>query len=231
MSESVGVQVGSYRLKRSRRRTLAISVLPDGQVEVTAPMKADRAAIEARILRRAAWIARQQRAFAALRATRPGKRHRSGATHRYLGRQYRLRIRKGPARDVTLRGGFLHVTTPAPEDRVIQRLLSSWLRKRAVLHFGQRLSRWKPWCLRAGLPEPRLVVRAMSKRWGSSHADGRIVLNPELLHAAGPCIDYVIAHEVCHLRHPRHDRAFYAQLGRMCPRWRLLKQRLEASET
>lgn len=55
-------------------------------------------------------------------------------------------------------------------------------------------------------------------------------LNPELVRAPAPCIDYVIVHEVCHIKHPRHDREFYAELEKLSPGWRSIKQRLETSE-
>ena len=70
----------------------------------------------------------------------------------------------------------------------------------------------------------------MPKRWGSAHRNGRISLNPELVRAPSSCIDYVIAHEICHIKHPQHDKEFYAQLEKLCPRWRAIKQRLETSD-
>jgi predicted metal-dependent hydrolase len=67
----------------------------------------------------------------------------------------------------------------------------------------------------------------MPKRWGSAHPDGRVYLNPDLVKAPPLCIDYVIAHEVCHLKHPQHDRAFFHLLDQVCPDWRRIKTRLE----
>ena len=67
----------------------------------------------------------------------------------------------------------------------------------------------------------------MPKRWGSSHRDGRIYLNPELVNAPAICIDYVIAHEICHLKHPQHDRAFFKLLDQIVPNWQPIKARLE----
>jgi predicted metal-dependent hydrolase len=69
----------------------------------------------------------------------------------------------------------------------------------------------------------------MPKRWGSSHRDGRIYLNPELVKAPAICVDYVIAHEICHLKHPQHDRAFFRLLGEVFPNWQAVKARLERS--
>ncbi|MFA5043691.1 MAG: YgjP-like metallopeptidase domain-containing protein, partial [Kiritimatiellia bacterium] len=110
-------------------------------------------------------------------------------------------------------------------------LLSGWMRERAKEQFERRLEKWRAWCVERGLPEPKLHLLDMPKRWGSTHSNGRIFLNPELVRAPAPCIDYVIMHEVCHIKHPRHDRGFYAELEKLCPRWRAIKQRLETSES
>ena len=109
-------------------------------------------------------------------------------------------------------------------------MLNDWMRERARDQFQRRLSVWRRWCAQLGLPEPKLGLRTMPKRWGSANPNGRIFLNPDLVRAPSPCIDYVIAHEICHIKHPRHDKCFYAELEKLCPKWRNHKQRLESVE-
>ena len=70
----------------------------------------------------------------------------------------------------------------------------------------------------------------MPKRWGSCTPTGEVILNPELVKAASPCIEYVIVHELCHLRHPNHNRAFFQMLDAVLPDWRKRKDRLERTE-
>lgn len=74
---------------------------------------------------------------------------------------------------------------------------------------------------------PEKEVRAMEKRWGSCTPSRRVLLNPELIHAAPYSIDYVVVHELCHLKHPYHSDAFYDLLERVLPDWRRRKERLE----
>lgn len=222
--------VGSCRLKRSDRSTLAISVLPDGTVELAAPRKAIVADIVSKVEKKARWIVRQRRAFKEMNGARPAVRFRSGATHRYLGRQYRLKVRAGKEASVKLRGAFFHITTSDRSEESVKQLLSEWMREHAKEQFAKRLKPWIEWCVNRRLPEPQLHLRAMPKRWGSSHRDGRIFLNPELVRAPSPCIDYVIAHEVCHLKHPSHDKAFYRLLSEQMPNWQAVKMRLEQVE-
>lgn len=222
--------VGPIRLRRSNRGTLAISVHPNGSVELIAPMLAASDAIQAKVAKRAPWIRKQRRSFAGMNAKRTPRRYVSGATHRYLGRQYRIKVLKGPNAGVKLAGGYFHVIAPKTSEAEVEALLVDWMRERAVEQFNRRLARWRAWCARHCLPEPRFTLRSMQKRWGSAHKDGRISLNPELIRAPSVCVDYVIAHEICHLKHPNHGTAFFRLLDQLVPDWRKVKARLEHAE-
>ena len=226
----VSTLLGPATLRRSKRKTLAISVHPDGSLDLTAPMGARVGEILAKVSKRAAWIRRQRREFAVMNARESHRRYCSGATHRYLGRQYRLKVTRGSSAEVTLRGAFLHVITRNGTEAEVEEQLTVWMRKRAQQQFQRRLKQWSEWCRRYRLAVPRIQVRKMAKRWGSAQRDGRIWFNPELVRAPAICIDYVVAHEVCHLRHPNHGRAFFQQLEQMFPGWREAKRRLEAAE-
>jgi predicted metal-dependent hydrolase len=122
------------------------------------------------------------------------------------------------------------VVTETKTKEAVRHLLESWFRVKARENFIMRLKKWGEWCIRRKLPEPTLHLRTMPKRWGSSHSDGRIYLNPELIHAPSICVDYVIAHEVCHLKHPNHDRAFFRLLDSVFPQRERVKQQLEESK-
>lgn len=225
--EIIVTAAGPAQLKRSRRKTLAISVLPDGTLELVAPEHALLESLLPRVEKRLAWIKTQRRAFREMNATRPALRYVNGATHRYLGRQYRLKIHPGEAVNVTLQGAYFHITTPTLEEELIKQALDEWYRKRAKEQFTNRLHLWTDWCRHRKLPDPKLRLRRMSKRWGSALPDGTICLNPELILAPSACVDYVIAHEICHLKHPDHGRRFWSLLAQQVPDWRQLKQRLE----
>lgn len=228
--EVLDTAVGPARLRRSNRKTLAISVHPDGTVELTAPQRAEVGAILAKVAKRAAWIRRQQRAFTIMNAKRAPLRYSGGATHRYLGRQYRLKVTKGKPPGVKLSGGYFWVTVEDRSEAEVEKLVTSWLRERASEQFARRLEKWRTWCQHHRLPSPRLVLRTMPKRWGSAQKNGRIALNPTLVRAPSACIDYVIAHEICHLKHPDHGPDFLRQLGKLLPDWPNRKRRLEQAE-
>lgn len=216
-----------FRLKRTRRRTLAITVKPDASVAVTAPRGVGVEAVKERVRKRAMWIRRQQEYFCRFLPKLPPRRYVSGETHRYLGRQYRLKVVDGPGETTKLRGKFIVVETARKDDTGrIRRLVYDWY----GIHAKERFARSLAECLprfhgRVGTPEIRL--RRMPKRWGSWTPKGIIYLNPELVLAPSSCIDYVVTHEVCHLVHASHGPKFYLLMQRVMPDWQQRKERLE----
>ena len=102
-----------YRLRYSTRRTMAITVHPDGCVEVVAPRGADPKEVEKRVRKRARWIVRQRLHFEQFHPRSKTRRYVGGETHLYLGRQYRLKLAKGDHDEVQLKRGLLVVPKPA----------------------------------------------------------------------------------------------------------------------
>ena len=136
-------------------------------------------------------------------------------------------MRRDETVGVKLVGGYFQVATKTGSSAEAETLLNLWFREKAVEPFSTRVAKWQKWCRDRKLPPPRMRLLRLPKRWGSSHRDGRIYLNPELVKAPSICIDYVITHEVCHLKHPQHDRAFFNLLDQICPDWPSIKARLE----
>jgi predicted metal-dependent hydrolase len=165
-----------------------------------------------------------------MNSTRPKLRYCSGATHRYLGRQYRLRVSKSSTNSVKLKNGYFRIETTDTSEKAVKNLLENWMREHAEKQFARRLEPWQAWCQRRKLPEPKVRIRKMEKRWGSAQANGNILLNPLLIRTSSICIDYVITHEICHLKHRNHDKAFYRLLSENFPTWRSAKLRLEQAE-
>jgi len=227
MSEFIETPAGPASISRTDRKTLGISVHPDGTLDLVAPRDAAIEQVLLKIAKRRKWICAQKRQFAAMNANRPTPRYVTGATHCYLGRQYRLKIFDGADPGVMLKGGFFHVMTRSADSLTISSLLDKWFRNRAAEQFDKRVELWAPWCAKHKLPKPTMRVLKMRKRWGSAHRDGKIALNPDLIHMPSRCIDYVVTHEICHLRHPNHGPQFFRLLTSLMPDWRTVKERLE----
>jgi predicted metal-dependent hydrolase len=229
-SESIHTCEGVATLRRSARKTWAISVHPDGSLELIAPMESAVSDILAKVLKRRRWIRKQRKHFAEMNAQRNDLRYVNGATHRYLGRQYRIKVILGESKHVALKGGYFHVTISHSDEQQIEQALQSWYQQKAKEQFTQRLEPWLRWCQKHRLPQPVLQLRKMPKRWGSASASGVIRLHPRLIRMPSVCIDYVITHELCHLKHPDHSTKFYRLLTSLMPHWKEVKQRLERAE-
>ena len=228
------VQYGSatigYDLAFASRKTLGITVRPDLTVGVRAPLGAALEEIEAAVKKRAAWILKQQRELVRYLPHLPPRQYVSGESHRYLGRQYRLKVSAGAESTpgVAQTRNTLEVTVTDPADRKgVKELLDAWYRARAGEVFVARLSACYPKVQHLGLPYPQLAVREMRSRWGSCDPDDRITLNIKLILVPEELIDYVIYHELCHLREHHHGKAFYQLLDRVLPAWRERKRKLE----
>lgn len=218
-----------FRLRKSKRKTLAITVRPDTSVLVTAPHGADLEAVKTKVRQRAVWIRRQRRFFERFLPPMPPRRYVGGETHRYLGRQYRLKVVEGAKGSVKLKGRFIWVETPhrSDTDRV-RRMVEAWYLEHARAAFARSLESCLPGLHGRVSGTPRLHLRRMPKRWGSWTRRGAIYLNPELVRAPASCIDFVVTHELCHLVHGNHGKEFYALLRKTMPDWESRKARLES---
>ena len=224
---SYGATNIKYSIERRDRKTLAIEVHPDNSVWVIAPIDAKDEEIQSRVEKKAPWIAKQQRFFNG----RPEKsiipEWVSGENIFYLGRQYRLKIHEGEP-DVKLAGKYLNVTVNDKLDkRKISDLVNTWYLKHARRKFEERMVLLHPILERENLKMNSLMIRKLDKRWGSCTKKGNIVVNADLIKAPINCIDYVLIHELCHLKHHDHSNKFWTLLNKYCPDWVKTKDKLE----
>lgn len=212
------------------RKTLDIAVEPDQSVVVTAPEKADLTVVDHRVQAKARWILKQQRFFEQFVPRTPARQYISGETHLYIGRQYRLKVHRADHSCVNLLGRYIHIHTQAPRDsETIKQLLDDWYLSHAKVKFQERID----YCFKSfehlGQTQPTLKIRTLQKRWGSLTPVGNLLLNRDLIRAPRQCIDYVVIHELCHLKYPNHSSQFYSFLGLMLPDWKKRKLQLERS--
>jgi predicted metal-dependent hydrolase len=218
----------NYTVQFSARATMAITVFPDNSIRVIAPKGTSQDEIEVRLRKRARWIVRQILHFEQFRPRSPERRYVGRETHLYLGRQYRLKLRKSTEEEVKLKGPFLYVATPeCHEPNVVKRLVSRWYREKGRARITDRFELISARFEKMGRRPPAPIFRLMPRRWGSLSRGGRISLNPDLIRAPTTCIDYVITHELVHLIHRHHGPAFYGLLETLMPDWRHRKKRLE----
>lgn len=227
-SVEVGDSSISYHLNRGSRTRARLVVTPDGQVEARVPQDVTAGWVDDFVRRQRRWIVRQQEYFDRFRPREPERRYISGETLRYLGRQYLLRVEKSDHDHVRLHGKHLEVGVPSPGNREeVKGAVQSWYAGRASAVFARRAGHCLALVQPYGCGDPPIVIRRMTRRWGSCTPKGRILLNPYLVVAPTDCIDYVVIHELCHVMHPRHDEGFYQVLTTVLPDWPRRRKRLE----
>lgn len=222
----LGEELVPYRLLRSGRRTLGITVEPGGELRVTAPEGVALDRIEAGLRRRRTWIRRQVREMVDRPPPAPPKEWVGGETHRYLGRQYRLRIRRGAER-VVLQGGHFVVTVPETVPARVRAAMERWYREHAVAVFHRRAADLVATIPRLRLKEvPPIRIRRLAKRWGSCTPNGSLLLNLDAVKLPVGCVDYLLVHELCHRLVPDHGKRFWRLLEACMPDWERWRGRM-----
>jgi hypothetical protein len=222
----------AYDISRSdRRHTVAITVHPDQSVRVTAPKGLRKSRITPVVLDKAQWILacweQNERTY---RTTR--KSLVSGESLRYLGRQYPLKVRRGgPARENAsaslLRGRFV-VTLASRLDaselyEATRSALVAWYRDHARRQLVPLAERMTP---KLGVECDDVQIRDFAQRWGST-SGGAVRINWRVIMASRRLVEYVVAHELCHLRHNDHSCRFWRMLSRFMPDYEERKDKLQ----
>lgn len=212
-----------FILKRSRRRSIGF-IVDDTGLSVTAPTWASLAQIDAAVVSRSRWIIEKlqlRREHLEQRATA----HKLWANHGripYMGRHVTLELSAAQKEtqflgqhDAPREGDTLLVPLPdsASEQR-IQDSVHAWLQRQAQWWFDLRLDHFLSV---SGQSLQGWRLSAATTRWGACSSARRITLNWRLIHFRHELIDYVIAHEVAHLREMNHSAAFWREVQRLMP--------------
>lgn len=223
------IQFGSktidFELTFSNRKSLGITVTPEMEVVVKAPVDTALDKIKEKLRNKAPWIIKQQSFFLSFHPKSTPKSFVSGESHLYLGRQYRLKVSDGQTDEVKLKGRFIEVTRSS--DGKTEELLKKWYLKHAREKFYQYAEPWIERFKHYQVEPASIVLLEMPTRWGSCTPKGKIILNPELIKAPKGCIEYVIVHELCHLVHHDHTHRFFDLQAKEMPEWEKWKMRLE----
>lgn len=202
-----------------RRKTVGLLVHPSGGVEVKAPEGMDREAIAAIVRQRAQWVLAKQQAMQSRHAPTLEHRFVSGETYLYLGRQYRLKVEEspGPSR-VALTGGFFVVSVPPLDEddrrRRVRMALRRWYRRRATETIGRIVTRYAGLM---GVEVGEVRYKYLVQRWGSCSRAGNLNFNIRIVMAPINQVEYVVAHELCHLLYRDHSARFWEALRTVMP--------------
>lgn len=213
-----------YRVRYQRRKTLALHVLEDGAIEVRAPLGLAEQRIARWVQTRTAWIAEARERVSRRARMRADPIASPGAAAWFLGQPLQLSLIAGRRIGVHREQDQLHITLPSPlVPAQAARALDRWYLQQARILFDDRfdlgVKRFRDRFGDAAQPHS-LKLRRMRRRWGSCNRSGVITLNRELIKLPLALVDYVIAHELCHLLEFNHSQRFYRLLNDLMPDWR-----------
>ena len=224
-----GVTV-SYRFERSRRRSIGFTVGPEGLV-VRAPGWVPLREVDAAVQDKAAWILAklEQMRERARQPLTPAQPWVHGADLPYLGGTVRLCVvARGQLPDVPQGVQPLPLNLPPEASPTqVREAAEAWFKKQARALFEQRLRHFGP---QLGVQHQRLSLSSARTRWGSARTDGHIRLNWRLIHLPLAQIDYVVVHELAHLRVMDHSPRFWDTVGEVMPDYRERRRQLRALE-
>jgi hypothetical protein len=228
----LGDAVVAYALQRARRRSIGFSVGPDG-LSVRAPSWVTLGAVDSALREKSDWILRKLGEARERQQRMEGGRivWAHGAVLPYLGEP--LTVVLDPSHGFAGKGGALVTATDQPSLHVglphsaspaqIRDAVQAWLMRDARRHFTERLDHFAPLL---GVRWASLRLSSANTRWGSAKADGSIRLNWRLLHYRPAIIDYVVAHELAHLRVMDHSPRFWDTVATVVPDYAQLRSRL-----
>jgi predicted metal-dependent hydrolase len=215
----LGSRALDYQLRRSARRSIGFMIDDDG-LRVTAPKRVTLAEIDNAIRAKQRWILtklHERGERRALRQEKPPVQWVDGALLPFMGGPITLRLEPAARShcrfDPQLRELALGVT-PGLSEQQLQERVRIWFQHEAKRLFTERLDLYAQ---RLEVRYESLALSSAGTRWGSCTVEGNIRLNWRLIHYALPLIDYVVAHELAHLREMNHSARFWATVGSVYP--------------
>lgn len=229
----LGNALVGYALVRVRRRTIGFTVGAEG-LAVRAPNSVSLSAIDAALQEKSGWILRKLDETRERAGRQDAARivWRDGVVLPFLGGSLCVRLMPGSP----MKGNFVEESDGVPSQLHVglaatasadqlRDATAAWLGRRARQYFAERLNYFAP---RMNVRWQRLALTNARTRWGSARSDGTIRLNWRLMHFTPDVVDYVVVHELAHLRFMDHSSQFWAVVEAELPNYRVLRARLKA---
>ena len=198
------------KLVRARRRTIALIIERDGSLTVRAPKRATLKDIERFIQEKLGWILRSRQKLKAVVEV-PKKQYADGERFLFLGGEYELRLVPPQRPALKFDGGFRLETSAQPRG---ESAFVRWYKEQALQVFSERVNHY---AALHGFTPKQVKVNSAKTRWGSCSANGTLNFTWRLVMAPLEVIDYVVLHELAHLKIKNHSPRFWALVESICP--------------
>ncbi len=211
----------TYRLKQSQRKTISVYVSSDGSIDVLAPRAMEKEEIDILVHKKVYLIQKKRAEFRVLNEARRNREAVSGETFQYLGRNYRLEF-DFSCPDLILKDGRFRISRQ-PQDEVFQAMIEFY-RQRGKIKVRERIQYYSSLM---GLEYRHIRIMDLKSRWASCNDLGDLNFHWKVMMAPITILDYIVVHELAHLKHHRHTDAFWALVDRVLPDYRDRKEWLK----
>ena len=213
-------------IRTNRRKTAQVRV-DEGKVSILVPDSLPDSRIDEILTRKTQWIRGKLYLNGQALPVQP-KEYVSGESFSYLGRNYRLKILKGSQSSVKLLNGRLQVTLPtgSQDPLKVKEALKGWFRAHAEAKIRQKAERYASVI---GVQPASVGIKTFKSRWGSCHLSGEIFYNWKIVIAPNRVVDYVVVHELCHLRQHDHSESFWKLVAQVIPEYAKCKEWLKGN--
>lgn len=227
----LGFQYGTkyieFLVEYRKRKTLAIEVEPTGEIIVIAPVDLTEEEVLKIVRSKATWIVQKLYEAKQVNVNKINREAVSGESYMYLGRNYTLQLILDEAlKDIEVklfRGKFVVNTYTKDEDK-IKEALEIWYRAKTLEKVNERIAYYQRYFNK----KPNSIkVKEQKKRWGSCTANNELLFNWRCSMAKSTALDYIIAHEMCHMYHKDHSQDFWNLLGSVLPDYEVRKEWLK----
>lgn len=211
-----------FDLIKSKRKTCSITVDTEGNVVVKAPLRLSDEKVVELVQGKSQWISQKLLAVNETKSKRYDRQYTDGEVFFYLGREYVLQVIEGsPGKKaiVTVNEHKILVTLPAckqgiPQGPMIKEALTKWYRQMATLKIVERVTYYEIYFIEKHGP---IIIKEQKKRWGSCTQNGTLRFNWKIIMAPEIIIDYLVVHEMCHLRYMNHAKEFWNLVEQILP--------------
>lgn len=220
--------IGNIDIEVERKpiKNLHLAVYPpNGRVHVSSPKEWSDEDIRSFVVSRWDWID-EQRKDIANQARQSHREFVDGESHYVLGVKYRLEVKyANAAPSVEIHGGVVSMTVrPDASESKRAEVMREYLRSVLKEELAEMVDKW---CKKMEVEDVAWIVKQMKTRWGSCVESKKLIqLNLELARLPRRCIEYVVVHELCHLRVHGHNRMFENLISQYLPNWKSLRNEL-----
>jgi predicted metal-dependent hydrolase len=212
----------------SRRKTLGISVLPDAKVVVRVPYRTSGKTIDRIVSEKSAWIIKHSENFRNNQQTKPSVSFLNGSAHMFRGNALTLNIQRSARSHIKFNGSSIEMgIDKTGDENAVKKLLYKGYKNEAVVYLPVIMNKILEKHDEQMFKPTGLVIRSMKRRWGSCSNKGKITLSTELIKLDDIYIEYVVLHELCHLKHHNHGPKYYELLSELIPDWKKIRKEIK----